>query len=508
MRSVSSDRGKVVLAVGIIFISVAAPSAHAQQKNAAPTTTASASLAGVMGVAVDSLHGGPLKSAVISVEGTNRKIVADPMGRFRIDSLPPGKWRLSLSHPLVDSLGYDITSPPIELIAGRLTLAVLATPSARTLRKIVCPARDTGEANAVLLGVVREADTDAPLVGARVSLVYTHTEVSKTAGVRRLPHERLATSGVGGTYAICGLPTILSGTIQASLNGTVTAEVPVTFSDEQLALKALAIGVPALAQRAIDSSSVATANPARAPSLPSPTQPADTVRVSRTGRAAVRGHVFDEAGAGVNGAQVGVPGTSKVAVTGSDGAFALDGLPSGTSQIVARKIGFSPASAVVDLTARQPRNVTLMMTKATVTLEAVTVTATIAARLQRVGFAERRKMGLGRFIDTEEIERRQPMSVTDIIQYFPGFRIEETQFGRTIVPTRSVSGQSANCINLFIDHVHWDLNDPGDLDRALNVNEIAAVETYAGGYVPQEFSVPNKNCATIVIWTKAKLDEK
>lgn len=132
----------------------------------------------------------------------------------------------------------------------------------------------------------------------------------------------------------------------------------------------------------------------------------------------------------------------------------------------------------------------------------------IAARLQRVGFTDRRRMGLGRFIDAEQIERRQPMSVTDIIRFFPGFRIVESEFGRTLVPTRSVSGQSANCINLFVDHARWDLNEPGDLDRALSVNEVAAVETYAGGYVPQEFAVPIKNSAAIVVWTKAKLDEK
>jgi hypothetical protein len=40
-------------------------------------------------------------------------------------------------------------------------------------------------------------------------------------------------------------------------------------------------------------------------------------------------------------------------------------------------------------------------------------------------------MGLGRFIDAEQIERRQPMNVTDIIRFFPGFRIVESEFGRT-----------------------------------------------------------------------------
>jgi hypothetical protein len=203
-----------------------------------------------------------------------------------------------------------------------------------------------------------------------------------------------------------------------------------------------------------------------------------------------------------------VAGTVQNTVTTADGTFTLQNLPSGTSEVLARKIGFDPASAIVDLTARHPSELTLTLARATTTLTPVTVTGSMEARLQRVGFDDRRKIGLGRYMNAEEIERRQPMSVTDIIHFFPGFRIVESEFGSSIVPTRSVSGQSSNCINLFVDHALWDLSEPGDLDRAVNVNEIAAVETYAGDYVPQEFAVPNKTCATIVIWTKAKLDEK
>ena len=107
-----------------------------------------------------------------------------------------------------------------------------------------------------------------------------------------------------------------------------------------------------------------------------------------------------------------------------------------------------------------------------------------------------------------EIARRRPIGLTDIIRSLPGFRIVEGEFGRTIEPTRTGRSQAENCVNVFIDHAMWDLSQPGELDRTMNVGEIAAVETYSGGYVPQEFSAPGTHCAVIVIWTKTKIDER
>ena len=96
---------------------------------------------------------------------------------------------------------------------------------------------------------------------------------------------------------------------------------------------------------------------------------------------------------------------------------------------------------------------------------------------------------------------------SDILRTIPGSRVVDSSQGTTIVPTRRQSGQSGYCVNVFVDHAIWE-RDPGDLDRAFQVNEIAAIEAYAGDYVAQEFAVPAKNSATIVIWTKRKIDER
>jgi hypothetical protein len=358
--------------------------------------------------------------------------------------------------------------------------------------------RDTVGGPAIMRGRVTDPDTDIAIAGAKVSFVYSVVEITKEQGVKRYERLREATTRVDGTYAICGLPLNVAGTLMAAKEPAMTPEIPIRRGMGEIVFRNLTLRNEAGTGTVPPSMAILTDTPRRAA----------VVAPASAGNAVIDGRVFGVDRVGIAGAQVAVAGTVQNTVTRGDGTFTIEHLPSGTSQVIARKIGFTPASAIVDLTARQARHVILTLTKVTPTLADVTVVAPIEARLRRVGFTERRRMGLGRFIDAQEIERRQPVSVTDIIRFFPGFRIVDSQFGRTVVPARSVSSQSANCISLFVDHALWDLSEPGDLDRAFNVNDVAAVETYAGGYSPQEFAVPNKNCATIVIWTKTKLDEK
>src|SRR5580692_1745793 len=56
---------------------------------------------------------GPVHSAFGSILG----VVADSAGRFRIDSVPPGTYRIGIFHPLLDSLALSIASAPVNITA-------------------------------------------------------------------------------------------------------------------------------------------------------------------------------------------------------------------------------------------------------------------------------------------------------------------------------------------------------------------------------------------------------
>ena len=69
----------------------------------------------VSGVAVDSVRGGYLRGAIVSVSGTSLSAITDSSGRFRIDSVAPGLRHLEVMHPLLDSVALRVRSPDRQL---------------------------------------------------------------------------------------------------------------------------------------------------------------------------------------------------------------------------------------------------------------------------------------------------------------------------------------------------------------------------------------------------------
>ena len=69
------------------------------------------SLGTVAGFAVDSVRGGPLRGATVSILGTALSAITDSSGQFRIDGVRAGPVSLVLAHPLIDTLGISIVSP-------------------------------------------------------------------------------------------------------------------------------------------------------------------------------------------------------------------------------------------------------------------------------------------------------------------------------------------------------------------------------------------------------------
>ncbi|HMA20475.1 MAG TPA: carboxypeptidase regulatory-like domain-containing protein, partial [Gemmatimonadaceae bacterium] len=82
----------------------------------------------VTGVAVDSVRGGYLRGAIVSVSGTALSAITDSSGRFRIDSVPPGTRYLEVMHPLLDSIALKVRSPQREMKASDTTSFILSVP--------------------------------------------------------------------------------------------------------------------------------------------------------------------------------------------------------------------------------------------------------------------------------------------------------------------------------------------------------------------------------------------
>ena len=79
--------------ISLLMVAVAAAPLPAQQKTpavkAAPAP-AQTGRAGISGLIVDSLNSRYLSGAEVIVQGANVTRVTDSLGRFKVDSLPPG----------------------------------------------------------------------------------------------------------------------------------------------------------------------------------------------------------------------------------------------------------------------------------------------------------------------------------------------------------------------------------------------------------------------------------
>ncbi len=453
-------------------------------KPAAPATTA-----WLLGVAYDSLHREPLVGALLSVEGTARTAISDSLGRYTIDGIAPGARRVLVDHPMLDTLGISLVTPPLTFVANEITHAVIPVPTGEFLVNIFCPAARRALGPGALVGRVREPDSDSAAVGARVSIVwYDPDPPGLPANLRvtkKPPRVREATVGPDGTYRLCGLPDRYEAKLQAQRkDGGETAEVSVTQDGGLLALRSMSVAaLPKLAKGA---------DTAGAP-LQQP-----------RGKARVFGRVVNRSGAPVVGARVGLMGTSAATLSRANGDFVLDSLPAGTQALVVRQIGYRPTEVPVELSSRAPARVTVQLGIFVPELSPVEVVSRRDEGLQKVGYLDRKRTSAGGyFMDTEQIDRRNALRFSDILRTTPGVRVVEQGGQAMIVSTRSASGNG--CVTMYVDGSPWQQLQAGDLDSYVQPNEVAAIEVYNGPSVPPQFTTPGQSCSAVVVWTKTRV---
>ena len=204
------------LAAGVTF-----PAASTAQTPAA--SAAQAPTAMLTGFAYDSIHGVPLAGAMVLVSGTPRMGMSDSTGRFTVDSIPVGSYQLALFHPVLDSLSIGVATRPVRFGPDSTQLVMLATPSVETVLRDRCPAASAMLGPSALVGRVLDAETGEGVAGARASLAWESQPTGFGSG-RRLPTLRVARTSETGDFVICGLPSILDGTLQVDATTDICGE--------------------------------------------------------------------------------------------------------------------------------------------------------------------------------------------------------------------------------------------------------------------------------------------
>ena len=198
-----------------------------------------------------------------------------------------------------------------------------------------------------------------------------------------------------------------------------------------------------------------------------------------------------ETGRPVATAAVSVVGRPTEAASDRQGLFRLTGVPAGQHELRVRRLGYAPLRHVVDVTSGRTTELEVGLVREPVELEPLVVSTTRSRRLEIKGFYERKHwgelLGLGTFYTAEDIERRNPLRISHMIEELPSIR-------------RGLHNARAGCrLSVYLDNVRVGL----DLDAFVLPIEVAGVEVYKGpASLPAEFGGSDSRCGVVAVWTK------
>jgi TonB family protein len=215
----------------------------------------------------------------------------------------------------------------------------------------------------------------------------------------------------------------------------------------------------------------------------------------------VVGRVIAEAGVALIGADVAVNGTALRATTDERGEFRIAGVPAGSFELRARRLGFRPEAVRITVPSTGTETVSIILPVATQELQPVVVRGqSIRYSGRLAGYYERleRRIG-GVFITREQIEADNPRTLGQLLQRVPGITPVRQRDGSAAVRMRDRS-----CAPLvWLDGTA--LPSGGvDLDT-FQPNTLEGIELYLGSTsapVRYSWSRDGSNCGTILLWTR------
>jgi hypothetical protein len=452
----------------------------------APRTT-------VGGVVRDSIARMPLAGAAVLLVAADslatsvgRTTVSDSLGRFTFADVPAGRYMLGFFHAMLDSLGVEPMWHEVQVDASRPVRVDLAIPSAARLRTAICgPGPDSGS---VVVGVVRNAQSRAPAAGVAVSGEWLELSLTPK-GLRRRYPRLVAMTAENGRFAICNLPSAATIALVASRGADSTDVIEVKLPADRFLLRELYLGSARI---------VVTADTARGTDTLAPR----LIR-QRTGDGRLSGVVVTAVtDRPLASAEVSMPDGPQTR-TNERGEWSLVGAPEGTRILEVRAVGYYPERRAVNVVAGEaPIRTALSTTPAD--LDTVKVTASRLSDRNMIGFEDRRRRGVGRYLTAEDVARQRPFVTSDLFRFVPGLRVDRNRIGETVIQMWGMCSPS-----IYLDGNYMGELSAGDIDSWVRPDEVAGIEIYTGPVVPPQFSTGRSgvgashgDCGSIVIWTK------
>jgi len=194
-------------------------------------------------------------------------------------------------------------------------------------------------------------------------------------------------------------------------------------------------------------------------------------------------------------------------LTDAEGRYVLEAPDPGAYRLRFEVPGYRMAlTELITLKRGEARDFPMQLTPVSpVALDTVVVAGQAVPR-HLLDFYLRKSQGLGSFLTPADIEKWHPGTPTDLVRRLEGFDLAYDRFEptRKLIRNKRWGGTGRACVPvIFVDGAYVGTADTYDIDAALWVDRLDAVESYSSAArVPIEFNTTGTECGVIAIWTK------
>lgn len=216
-------------------------------------------------------------------------------------------------------------------------------------------------------------------------------------------------------------------------------------------------------------------------------------------------------GAPVSDAAVTLTGrVRRQGTTDTNGEVTFRRMEAGEYDLQVRHLGYAPATARVLVRMGAPAGAIVILEVVVPTLDTVRSTNRILPPGVPLGFAQRQRLGLGRFLTAVDLAPEGDRAIGSVLTTrLPGVFVADVGGASCVYSARGGSrntgsmgaaspGCAAGCpIRVLLD----DADVSGELWR-VKTWDIAAVEYYPAGFVPVQYRDARATCGILLLWSK------
>ena len=202
---------------------------------------------------------------------------------------------------------------------------------------------------------------------------------------------------------------------------------------------------------------------------------------------------------------VNATGAGRVDRTDAEGRFSLADLPPGRHEVVFSHLGYIERAESIGVEAGRVASARIVLAVDAIALDPIEVTVDRRDRnLQDAGFYQRREDGWGYFVDREDIEKWNPIDLTDALIRFPGVAIVAD--ARSPIDRRlrlRGRGRGVCSPTIYLDGVMLTGLRAFSINDIVDPLSVAGIELYRGlAGVPGQYSGLVSSCGVVLIWLR------